>query len=70
MLSQIIVLVVASGNISVVNSVHFSVLYIVTAYIFCCITPDYGAAYADTILKMSTSEQRGHVVYSSGFPIG
>ena len=37
---------------------------------FCCIIPDYGSAYADTTLKMSTPEQKDHVVYSSWFPIG
>ena len=28
---------------------------------------DYDPAYADTTLKMSTPEYRGHVVYSSWF---
>ena len=42
-------------------------LYIVTLYSFCSITPDYGSTYADTTIKMPTSEQKGPVVYSSWF---
>ena len=58
---------VASRNFSVVGSVHFSVLYIVTFIYFCCIIADYSPAYADTTLKISTTEHRDHVAYSSWF---
>ena len=69
MLSQISVSV-ASSIFSVVSLVHFSVLYIVTLYVCGCITPDYGSAYTDTTLKMSTSEQETMLSTGLGFPIG
>ena len=45
----------------------FSVLYIATLHMFVASFPIYGSACAGTTLKISTSEQRGHVVYSSWF---
>ena len=69
MLSQISVSV-ASGNFSVVSSFHFIVLYIITCYIFYCITPNYGPAYTDTTLKMLTSEQETMLSTPLDFPTG
>ena len=45
-------------------------LYIVTLYNFCCIPPDYGSTYADTIIKTSTSEQETMLSTGLGFPVG
>ena len=69
MLNQINVLV-TSGNISIVNSVHFSILYIVTLYNFRCITSDYGSGYADTTLKCQPQNKETMMSTTLGFPIG
>ena len=45
-------------------------LCIVTLYIFCCITSDYGSAYADTTVKMSNSEQETMLSTVLGFFTG
>ena len=68
MLSQIGVSV-ANGNVNVVGSVYFSVLNIVTLYIFFCNISDYGSAYADATLKMSTQNIETMLFTALGFPI-
>ena len=56
---------VASSNFRVVYAQSILAFYILLHCIyFCCMIADYGTAYADTTLKMSTPEQRDHVVPS------
>ena len=45
-------------------------LYIVALYNVCCVTPDYGSTYADTTIKMSTSEQETMLSTALDFPTG